>query len=343
MYRKRSAKKFSWGKLIVLILVIVVIYGTYRFQQYQYFITTPVNTDSSTEQIFSIKKGENLKTIAQNLVDQKLLLDADSFILYGRFNHLDKQLKTGRFPLNQSLDTKDIFAVITSNKTRQEIITIPEGSTIEDIDIILTNLNLINSGEFTQAASQFEAYGKYPFLDQNKLSKLPHPLEGYLFPDTYYVSADNFSSSNFITQLLNTFVSKALSEAKKSSYPVDQVINVAAMVEKEANRDQDRPIIAGIIWKRLEQDWPLGIDATLLYLKDDREIDFQDLQAKGPYNTRLQTGLPPGPIANPGLASITAAATPQTTDYFFYLTSRDGDMVYAKTNAEHNSNKQKYL
>ena len=344
MYRRSSSiKKKGWAKYLVIPLVLALIVIGYKFQQYQYFISTPVNPQATDEQIFTIKKGDNIKTIAQNLVDKKLLMDAESFSLYGRLNNLDKQIKTGRFPLTQSLNTSQIFGVITSNKTRQEVVTIPEGSTIVEIDQILSGLNMAPAGEFTKAADSFDLYSKYSFLDQEKLKKLPHPLEGYLFPDTYYVSADNFSSELFITQLLNTFKTKALPEIQASSRSVEDILNVAAMVEKEANKDQDRPIIAGIIWKRLDQNWALGIDATLLYLKTDRQLDYQDLQAKSPYNTRLQPGLPPGPIANPGLASIKAAATPKDSPYFYYLTSKDGQMVYATTNAEHNANKAKYL
>ena len=343
MYRKRFSQKAGWKKYFVIAAVLLVLFLGYKFQQYQYFISTPIDSSSTEEQVFTIKKGDNIKIIAQNLVDKKLLLDADSFALYSRFNNLDKQIKTGRFPLNPSLNTSQIFSVITSNKTRQEIVTIPEGSTIADIDQILANLTLAPAGEFTKAADSFDLYAKYPFLDQAKLKDLPHPLEGYLFPDTYYVSADTFTSESFITQLLNTFANKVPAIAKSSKRTLPQILNVAAMVEKEANHDQDRPIVAGIIWKRLDQNWPLGIDATLLYLKSGRQLDYQDLQKKSPYNTRLQPGLPPGPICNPGLASIEAAANPKDTPYFYYLTSKDGQMIYATTNEEHNQNKAKYL
>ncbi len=168
-------------------------------------------------------------------------------------------------------------------------------------------------------------------------------MEGYLFPDTYFVSASNFSNDNFLSLLLNTFESKALPVISSSSRPSEQVIIVAAMIEKEANQSKDRPIISGIIWKRLDEQWLLGIDATLLYLEDDREIDYYDLQKDTPYNTRLNPGLPPGPIANPGLASIKAAAQPEESEYYFYLTSRDGEMKYAVNDSEHVRNKNQYL
>ena len=340
---KRSFKKLPLIRILAVILISAAIFLGYKYSQFQYLVTTPLNSQSIEEQIFTVKKGDSVKVIAENLVKQQLLLDAESFNLYARLNNLDKQIKTGRFPLSPNLNTPQILAVLSSNQVRQAIVTIPEGSTIPEIDQILSNLNLITSGEFIKTTKDFANYAKYPFLNASKQKALPHPLEGYLFPDTYYVSALEFSTENFLSVLLNTFSKKALPITEKSSRPIEELINIAAMIEKEANRDQDRPIIAGIIWKRLDEKWALGIDATLLYLKNDRTIDSQDLQEKSAYNTRINAGLPPGPIANPGLASIKAAAEPKDSKYYFYLTSRDGEMIYATTNEEHNQNKAKYL
>jgi peptidoglycan lytic transglycosylase G len=343
MRRRYKQKKSSVLKILVLLIIIAGIVGIYKYQQYNYLIAILIDPENTEEVIFTIKKGENLKTIANNLEEKGLILDYDSFNWYGRLNGLDKQLKTGRFPVSASLNTPEIFEIIISNKTREELVTLPEGSTIVDIDNILTNLSLIQSGEFLQTTQSFENYSKYSFLNKETQSQLPHPLEGYLFPDTYFVSASNFSNDNFLSLLLNTFESKALPVISSSSRPSEQVIIVAAMIEKEANQSKDRPIISGIIWKRLDEQWLLGIDATLLYLEDDREIDYYDLQKDTPYNTRLNPGLPPGPIANPGLASIKAAAQPEESEYYFYLTSRDGEMKYAVNDSEHVRNKNQYL
>ncbi len=343
MIHRRRPTRRRWTKFLAALLAAAVIFGGYKYLQYDYFISTPVNPDSQEETIFTIKKGANIKSIAANLYTQKLILDQDSFSWYGRLSGQDKAVKTGRFGLKASMNSKDILKVITSNDTRQAVVTIPEGSTVQDIDGILANLELGKAGDFIQAVKDFDDYEKYSFLKRSEQSQLVHPLEGYLFPDTYYANASNFSEQNFISLLLNTFENKALPVIQSSSRPVAEIINVAAMVEKEANRDADRPIVAGIIWKRLDEGWLLGIDATLLYLKNDREIDYQDLQEDTPYNTRKKAGLPPGPISNPGLASIKAAAQPENTPYYYYLTSKDGDMVYATTDAEHVSNKNKYL
>lgn len=341
--RKRQQKKSGFKTILGILVIVGLAFGIYKYQQYNYFINTPVDPENIEETIFTIKKGDNLKKIALSLEEENLILDKDSFSWYGRLNGLDKEIKTGRFPLLSSQTTPEIYDTIISNRTREEIVTIPEGSTIKDIDKILEKLQLTQAGEFLATTNNFNNYSKYGFLNREKLEKLPHPLEGYLFPDTYFVSASNFSSESFLSLLLNTFEKKAIPVITGSDRPGEEVLIVASMIEKEANKDVDRPIIGGIIWKRLDEGWLLGIDATLLYLKDDREIDYFDLREDTPYNTRLNGGLPPGPIANPGLASIKAAAQPKESEYYYYLTSRDGEMIYSKTDSEHVTNKNLYL
>lgn len=339
MRKRQKPRKHLLAKIVLAGLMAMAIFGFYKYQQYNYLISTPVDANNQEETIFTINKGDNLKIIAAHLSENDLILDQDSFGWYGRLGGLDKTVKTGRFPLKPSLTTPEIYQIITSNDVRQEIVTIPEGSTIQDIDRILVELSLIQPEEFTQVTQNFESFTKYSFLDQQKLADLPHPLEGYLFPDTYYVAINNFSSEEFLSLLLNTFQKKAVPVLTKSTRSLTDTVIVASMIEKEANRDPDRPIIADIIWKRLDENWVLGIDATLLYLKNDREIDYQDLQEDSPYNTRKNGGLPPGPICNPGLASLEAATNPQDTPYYFYLTTKDGEMAYAVSNEEHNRNK----
>ena len=119
------------------------------------------------------------------------------------------------------------------------------------------------------------------------------------------------------------------------------------MVEKEVNystHPNDAPLVAGIIWKRLDNDWTLGIDATLLYMDSDGKLSAEDLASTSPYNTRVQKGLTPTAISNPGIDAINAAIYPKDSDYWFYLTATEsGDTIFATTNAEHEANKEKYL
>ena len=144
--------------------------------------------------------------------------------------------------------------------------------------------------------------------------------------------------------MLDNFKTKAWPVIKTSNRPVYEVVNMASIVEKEVKTEKDLPIVAGILFKRLDENWFIGADATLLYLKNDRTITNADLSANSPYNTRNHLGLPPGPIGNPGLATLKAAAFPEASPYYYYLTKPGtGEVVYAKTNDEHNLNKASYL
>jgi len=348
--RRSNAGKNPLPKIIITVIVLGLAVFVYEWQQYNYFISTPVNSQATADIILTIKKGDTTKDIGDSLSAKQLILNEDSFKWFSKFNNLDKQFKTGRFTLSQTLTIPEIAKVLSSDDKRQVVITIPEGSTVEDIDKIVSESGLSPAGEFSTAVKKFQNYSKYSFLDEKVQSKLIYPLEGYLFPDTYFLSPANYSSDMLISQMLNTFKSKALPQTTgavgtvaSSPRSLSDIVNVAAMVEKETNTDADRPIVAGIIWKRLDEKWVLGIDATLLYLKKDRQLVYQDLKNDGDYNTRTRQGLPVGPIGNPGLASIKAAAFPTATPYYYYLTSSDGKMIYATTNAEHNANKAKYL
>jgi len=348
---KKKTKKRRIRYYLLLTLLIIGLVAWYKYSQYQYFINTPVNQTDITTSIFTIKKGETVNQIAEKLQQKQLIQDKSSFIWYTKINGLDKNIKTGRFILTKSLTIPEVVEKITNNETITLQVTIPEGSTIQDIDEELVKLKLITTGDFISATINFNKYNKYNFLDKTKFKKLKYPLEGYLFPDTYFIDPTNFYSENLLQLMLDNFNNKicknpdlksACTNTKEPS--THEIITMASIVEKEVRTTKDIPIVAGILWKRLKNNWMIGADATLLYLKEDRTIDYKDLQKESPYNTRINTGLPPGPICNPGIKSIEATINPQKSEYWFYLTTLDtGEVIYAKTNAAHNANKAKYL
>ena len=341
-------KKNGTKKILVLFFLLVIAataWFWYCSSRYEYFIKTPVDPIDDTKISFTVKKGESPTIVAKNLKEKDLILDEDSFKNYLRAGSLDRKIVAGRFLLNKTQTVPEIAGVITDPKQSEFIVTVTEGSTISDIDKKLIELEVIKPGEFIQAVKDFSAYDKYPFIDKEKSPKLVHPLEGYLFPDTYYIDPQNFRSEDLIRLMLNNFRKKLGDELTKDhGHGLFETLIMASILEKEVRTAKDLPVVAGILWKRLDNGWMLGADSTLLYLKDDRSIDYKDLQEENPYNTRNKTGLPPGPIGNPGLKSIMAALYPSESPYFYYLTKPGtGEVVYAVTNDEHNANKQKYL
>lgn len=316
-----------------------------------------VDSSDNTSVSFQIKKGETVKKIADNLEKKNLIKNSFSFYLYAKLNHLGENIVAGRFILTKAMNTPKILEALSNISKAEYVLTVQEGLTIKDIDAKLVELELIKSGDFIQAVKNFNNWEAYPFLDKNTLSKLILPLEGYLYPDTYFLDPSNFKSSSVIEMMLNNFAKKfdakapcrtgcAAAKDQKliKKHTINQIITMASIIENEVRNDKDRKTVSGILWKRFESKWPLGADATLLYITKDRTIDAKDLAINSPYNTRKNQGLPPGPICNPSINSIEAAMFPVASDYWFYLTTLDtGKVIYAKSNDEQNANRAKYL
>lgn len=206
-------------------------------------------------------------------------------------------------------------------------ITIPEGATSFEIAEILRK-NISN-------------------FDSEKFLKLAVPLEGYLFPDTYFF-LPNITPENVIETMKNNFVKKIATiydEIEKSDKSLEDIITMASIVEEEARNFETRRIVSGILWERIKIDMPLQVDAVFPYIlgKNTYELTLNDLSHDSPYNTYKYKGLPFGPISNPGLDSIKATINPTKTDYLYYLSDKRGNMHYAKTFSEHKINKLKYM
>lgn len=337
-------KKSRLAKAIMFLSITLLVGSIYYYSQYNYLINTPVDANDIQNNVFIIKKGETLNSIADNLFRKNLISDIGAFKIYSRLSNLDKNIIAGKFILHKSMTIPEILTTLSSQEKSETVITIPEGYTVKEINDTLLKEGLIANNEFEMAVKQFNSYEKYPFLNEEAIKDLPYPLEGYLFPDTYFIDPLNFYSENLIQLMLNNTASKLKELDIIDSPNLQETIIMASIVEKEVMTEKDAPIVAGILLKRYKENWQIGADATLLYLKNDREIDYYDLQEDSPYNTRKKIGLPPGPISNPGLVSLRATVHPEDSPYYYYLTTLDtGEVIYAETNDQHNANKRKYL
>lgn len=340
--RRKSTKKYVVLGLILAILALVWVKFDYKLAQ-----NTAVDEANTKNTAFFIKKGDSAKTIAANLAESGLINSKTYFYWYLRLNDYIPDILAGRFMLNPAMKYEQIAQTITDAKEAEFVITVQEGLRIKDIDAKLVEMELIKKGDFIQAAQSYKNTTDYPFLSTALITS-KNPLEGYLYPDTYFLDPINFNSEDLIEKMLGNFAEKTKSlraEAESANKNWHEIINMASIVEKEVRTSADLPIVAGILWKRLNTPgWTLGADATLLYKKDDNKITSKDLMDESPYNTRRLGGLPPSPICNPSLSSIKAALNPEESEYWFYLTTPDtGEVIYARTNEEHNQNRAKYL
>lgn len=336
-------RKSIFSRLFLAVILLVIITGAFAW----YSIYTPVDANNDQEISFVIKSGTSAKQIAQNLKDEDLIRDTTTFYGFVRLTGEDKNITAGRFMLSKSMNVPEIIDIITVAVASESTVTIQEGLTVRNIDDKLAAQGLITAGDFEQAVKTFNDYDSYPFIDREIVSKLEFPLEGYLYPDTYFVDGVDFDSNELITKMLNNFKAKfdtvqQLFEAQDRS--MHEIITMASILQREVRTPQDYNTVSGLLWKRLDSGWHIGADATILYATGKKNISVEDLEFDSPYNTRLHVGMPPGPISNPDIEHIEAAITPEDSEYWYYLTTLDtGEVIYARTNDEQNVNKAKHL
>ncbi len=342
-------RKLSSKKIAVLVIAGALILCFLGYSKYSNGVKTPLDKESTEKISIIIKKGMSAGEIAEILEEKEIIRSDFSFYWYARLNDLDKNIVSGRFILSPSMTVQEILTKISDAKESEAVITIQEGLKIRDIDARLTEMGIIQEGEFISAVKNFDDYERYPFLNKKLLKedlKLDLPLEGYLYPDTYFLDPTEFTANDLIYKALNNFKNKINEHPEiltQSRIKMHDLVTMASIVEREVRSSSDRKTVAGILWKRLNSGWKLDADATLLYTKLDNKITSSDLTSDNPYNTRKIGGLPPGPICNPSIDSILAALNPTESSYWFYLTARDGTTKYAVSNDEHNTNKAKYL
>jgi len=293
----------------------------------------PANPGNSKVR-FVVPPGATFHEVADTLHRTGLIDSVTVFDLYARYKHLDRNVQAGAYDLSRNLNMIQILTALQTAIPDEIFVTIPEGYTIQKTAAMLDKGGLIKGSDYTALAVQ----GKFNY---DFLKDLPPgaSLEGFLFPDTYLIPRAG-TAKDLITQQLEAF--KRLwndtrqGQAAARKLNALQVVTIASLIEREARFQEDRPLVASVIYNRLAAGWALQIDATVLYAKGvwQSTVTIDDRKINSPYNTYLHTGLPPGPIANPGIKAIDAALQPADTGYFFYLSDPQGHNHYAKTNEE---------
>ncbi|HCR35502.1 hypothetical protein A2130_01735 [Candidatus Woesebacteria bacterium GWC2_33_12] len=299
--------------LIFNVFLILLLVG---FSFYVRNLFLPVSTDNKSVD-FLITKGSSVAQIGNKLESSGLLRSGIVFKFYVQLTNSQSKIQAGEFQLSPNLSLVQILDQL--KKGPKEIwVTIPEGLRREEVAIKFAK-TLGKDNEFIKEFLTLTA-GK----------------EGYLFPDTY-LFPKFATATQIVNKLTLTF------ERKIGDITFEQVI-MASLLERETFSDSEKPIVAGVLYKRLENDWPLQVDATLQYIKGDwKPVYSIDKEIKSPFNTYKNLGLPPSPIASAGLTSLEAAKNPESSDYWYYIHDDKGTIHFAKTLEEHNVNIQKYL
>ena len=300
---------------------------------------------------FSIAKGENVRSIASRLKNEEYISSSILFQFYVKTKGLEKNIKAGDYQFISPLTITNITKIITNGKlTNNHSFLITEGETMLEIEE-----NLKEKGLIDESASLKE-WKIQDFLEKKHFdifSQIPSntSLEGFLFPDSYHLP-QGLEEKEVLSIFIDNFVSKTendlffeIKEQKRNFY---EILIMASLLEKEVSGEADKKMVADILWRRLDTNFPLQVDATICYAEYESfkkcSLTRELFKLDSPYNTYLYKGLPSTPINNPGIESMQAALNPLANDYWYYMTDRKtGRTIFSETFEEHLESRGKYL
>lgn len=334
-------KKKRWVSFRGALLVLLV--GGFGLLGWWTWATKPYSSTGNSEKI-TIAPGTTVDQLAEELQQHQLIRSAWAFRYLASSQQENFKVDIGDYQLAPTMSPEDIIkSLLKGPQPSYNRLTIPEGYTTEQIIDLLVQKGIGTKEECTKVITD----DSFPYQFLQGAPKGIHRLEGFLFPNTYFINK-NTSPHAAIDLFLQQFSKELTPEVKKQlvakKLTVSQWVTVGSIVEKEAAKESDRPLIASVIMNRLKLNKPLQIDATIQFIlgTPKPKLYNSDLQIPSAYNTYLHRGLPPGPIANPGHAALQAALHPAQTDYLYYVAKKDGYHVFAKTYAEHLKNVKLY-
>jgi len=320
------------------LVIFLAVGGFLFFQEMSSFVKEPFKS-SAKGKVFSIKPGQSLTVIAQNLETESIISSKTYFKLFTKYKKAGKKLQAGEYILSASKSPEQILEIFLKGKVKLYRITIPEGMNIIEIATLVETLNFCSKDEFIGLCHD------KAFIVSLGISSIS--LEGYLFPDTYFFPGKTDCKTVITTMVayFNTIFTKEWQEqAKSMGFSIDGIVTLASIIEKETGDAKERPLISSVFHNRLKKKMRLESDPTTIYgIKNfDGNIKRKHLKMVTPYNTYQIKGLPLGPIANPGAKSLAAALNPSHSEYIFFVSKKDTTHQFSKTIKEHNKAVRKY-
>lgn len=330
----RPLKKWFFF-LVALVLCSFVWVGSYALHPGP----IPANQEDSVPIHVVIPRRANFVDVRQALASAAVIRDDPRFGLLLRLTGIAGHLRAGEYVFQPGVRPINVVADLKEGRVVYHPVTIPEGWELARITEFLVAAGWVDYVRFSRLAADSGFISRF---DINASS-----LEGYLFPDTYYLSRGAQDESDILTMMVNRFLKVYDALAVKTAIrgvSRHQVVTLASIVEKETGRDDERPLVARVFLNRLEKKMPLQADPTVIYGLDgfSGSLTRQDLQTPTPYNTYTTRGLPPGPICSPGEAALAAVLNPATGNYLYFVSRNDGTHQFSETLAEHNQAVRKY-
>lgn len=323
-------------KTILIVVIAIFILGGIGISYYKSLIRKPFKL--SVEKVnLEVKDGQSINDVLRKLSSQDIIGNTYFIKYYIKSNDINTTIKPGKYIIEKDMDLNTFLDNLVSGKTAEGLkrVTIPEGFTVEEIGAKLEENSIISKAEFLKAVKEYELP---VYIRRNNLRK--YPLEGFLFPDTYDFEKGT-PAVDIIERMLNRF-EDVISEIEKSNgqkidkNTIDDIVTIASIVEKEAEKDTERPKVASVFYNRIDKKMKFQSCATVLYSLGyhKAEISNEDLKVESPYNTYKVDGLPVGPIASPGKSSLQAAISPDKTNYLFFISNDDGTHSFTSSEAE---------
>ncbi len=324
---------------ILIPLFIIVCAAAGLIFELRIYADSPANINTSQNVIVNVRPGQTLKTTAEILQQANLIKSRLKFILFARLKGLDKHLKAGEYLLSAAMPPRQILDIMVKGAVNLHKLTVPEGYSIPQIAVLVENAKFGSKIDFINTATDTVLAGK---------SGIEAPsFEGYLFPDTYFFPRE-VTMEQIISTMLNRFWSIFTAEwklrANDLGMTIHQIVTLASIIEKETGAAFERPIISSVFHNRLKKKMRLESDPTVIYgIKNfNGNLTRKHLSTHTPYNTYKIKGLPAGPIANPGRASLEAALYPERTVFIYFVSKKDSTHYFSTSLKEHNQAVRKY-
>lgn len=319
------------GLALVLVCVGFCVAGAWLFQ---WATTATVDRPGQgVPKTIEIPEGATFRQVAALLQREHLLWNQWGLLLLGKLTASDRRIVAGEYALRSDMSPRDLLAELRSGHVVLHPVTIPEGYTAAQIAELLDQRGVLEGKEFLRLVHD-RAFIRTLSLETDS-------LEGYLFPSTYRLARRVKSKdviATMVGSLRQVFTPELQARAKDVNMSVHDVLTLASVIEKESGVESERELVSAVFHNRLRRHIPLQSDPTVIYgIKHfNGNLTKKDLASAGPYNTYRITGLPPGPIANPGAGAIRAALYPVPSTYLYFVSRNDGTHQFSSTLAEHN-------
>jgi len=342
--------------IIAGVFLFILIVGGVSAYAYINSALKPVDENATKEIEIEIPMGSGITNISEKLEEAGIIKSATIFKYYAKFNN-QSNFQAGNYTMTPAMTLDEILESLKTGKIYREpvfTITVPEGLTLEQIANIIGENTSYSAEQFMKRVTDTEfvqmMIADYPNLITDEVfnENIRYALEGYLYPATYSFFEENPPLDEIIKEMIgqmDTVVLELSDAIAQREMTVHEFLTFASLLEEEATASTDRETIASVFYNRIETGMPLQTDPTVLYALGEHKdrVLFSDLEVKNPYNTYVNKGLPPGPIAGAGKTSLEATLNPSDTEYLYFLADKNGVNHFAKTFDEHKANRAKYI